>query len=95
MKSGYTKLVVTAAIAVLVLAVGSPMASAQSCPSSPNYLPDFTASQNCLTLNGINYNTPSVAVPGFLSSSPNSASGSHECAAAYSKSAGMGGIGLV
>ena len=70
MKLGYTKLVVTAAIVVLVLIVGGPTASAQSCPSSPNYLPDFTANQNCLTLNGINYDTPSSLYPGFYPAVP-------------------------
>lgn len=70
MKPGYTKLVVTAAIVVLVIAVGSPSASAQSCPSSPKYLPDFTSNQNCLTLNGINYNTPSALYPGFYPAVP-------------------------
>jgi hypothetical protein len=51
MKPGYTRLVVTAAIAVLVIVAGSPAALAQSCSSSPNYLPDFTSNQGCLSLN--------------------------------------------
>ena len=63
MKPGYTKLVVTAAIVVLVIVAGSSAASAQSCPTSPKYLPDFTSNQNCLTLNGIDYDTPSTNTP--------------------------------
>ncbi|MGC2245870.1 MAG: L-type lectin-domain containing protein [Terriglobales bacterium] len=70
MKPGYAKLVVTATIGALVIIVGSSAASAQSCPSSPKYLPDFTLNQNCLTLNGINYDTPSMQYPGFYAAVP-------------------------
>jgi hypothetical protein len=70
MKSGYTLLVVTAAIVVLVLLAGSPAASAQTCPSSPNYNPDFTSNESCLTLNGMTYNTPSTTYPGFYPAVP-------------------------
>ena len=70
MKPGYTKLVVTAAIVVLVIVVGSSAASAQSCPTSPNYLPDFTSNQNCLTSNGMNFDTPSTTYPGFYPAVP-------------------------
>ena len=70
MNLAYTKVVVAAAIMVLVIAAGSPAASAQSCPPSPNYLPDFSANQNCLTLNGINYDTPSAIYPGFYPAVP-------------------------
>ena len=70
MKPGYTRLVVTAAIVVLVIFAGSPAVLAQSCPSSPNYLPDFTSNENCLTLNGINYDTPSTLYPGFYAAVP-------------------------
>ena len=70
MKSGYTKLVVTAAIAVLLIAAGNPAASAQSCPASPNYSPDFTANRSCMTLNGIDHDTPSTAYPGFYPAVP-------------------------
>ncbi len=70
MNSGYTKLVVTAAIVVLVIVAGSSAASAQSCPSSPKYLPDFTSNQTCLTPNGMNYDTPSTLYPGFYPAVP-------------------------
>lgn len=70
MNSGFAKVVVTAAIIVLVIAAGSPLASAQTCPTSPNYHPDFTANQNCLTLNGIDFNSPSTTYPGFYPAVP-------------------------
>jgi hypothetical protein len=50
---------VLAAIAALVVVTGSTTAWAQ-CPTSPNYLPDFSSNQACLTLNGT---TPGY--PGF------------------------------
>jgi hypothetical protein len=65
MISGFAKLVVTTAIVMLTIVACIPAASAQSCPPSPNYRPDFSSSQNCLTLNGINYTTPSTTYPGF------------------------------
>ena len=70
MKSEYTKLVLAAAIVVLVNAAASPAASAQSCPTSPNYSPDFTSNQNCLTLNGIQDNNPLTTYPGFYPAVP-------------------------
>ncbi len=39
-------------IAAVVLVAGSPATWAQSCPTNPSYLPDFTSNQACLTLNG-------------------------------------------
>ncbi len=75
MKLVYTTLLTTTAIMMVVIAVGSSVASAQSCPSSPNYLPDFTSGQNCLTLNGINYDTPSTMYPGFYPAVPPPPSG--------------------
>ena len=65
MKLEYTKLVLTAAIVVLANVAASPAASAQSCPTSPNYNPDFTSNQNCLTLNGVQDNNPLTTYPGF------------------------------
>ncbi len=64
MKSALTKFVIVAAIAVLMVAVGSTAAWAQTpCPNAPSY-PDFSSvsNQSCLTLTGIDYATP-VAVP--------------------------------
>jgi hypothetical protein len=58
MKVGIMKFVL-AAIAALVVVTGSTTAWAQ-CPTSPNYLPDFSSNQACLTLNGT---TPGY--PGF------------------------------
>jgi uncharacterized repeat protein (TIGR01451 family) len=52
MKLAITRFVIVAAIAVLMVAVGSTAAWAQTpCPSSPNYTPDFSANQSCLTSN--------------------------------------------
>ncbi len=70
MKLGYTKSAVMASIIALIIVVGRPAASAQSCPPSPNYLPDFTSNQNCVTLNGMNYNTTSSMYPGFYPAVP-------------------------
>ena len=61
MKIGITKLVVFGAILILALAAGTTASWAQGqCPTSPNYTPDFSSNQSCLTLNG---NTPGY--PGF------------------------------
>src|SRR5580698_1488718 len=70
MKPGYTKLVVTAAIVILVIVAGGPGALAQSCPTSPTYSPDFTSNENCLTLNGMNYGVTGVGYPGFYPAVP-------------------------
>ena len=58
--------------AVLVLAfAGSSTASAQSLTSCnatvPEYSPDFSLNQACLTLNGENYDNPSTTYPSFQS----------------------------
>ncbi|MGA7568280.1 MAG: L-type lectin-domain containing protein [Terriglobales bacterium] len=62
MKVGMTRLIMVAAIVALAVALGDGVASAQNCPTSPNYLPDFssTLNQNCLTPNGT-----SQGYPGF------------------------------
>ena len=52
MKAEITRFVMVAAIAVLVVVAGSTTAWAQSCPTSPNYNPDFSSNQTCMTLNG-------------------------------------------
>ena len=54
-----------AALAALSLMSGLTLASAQ-CPTSPSYSPDFTANQNCLSLNGTNNSytgSPSFTAP--------------------------------
>jgi len=52
MKPAITRFVIVAAIAVLMVAVGSTAAWGQTpCPSSPNYTPDFSSNQSCLTPN--------------------------------------------
>ncbi|MGA8639449.1 MAG: L-type lectin-domain containing protein, partial [Candidatus Sulfotelmatobacter sp.] len=53
MKLAITRFVIVAAIAVLMVAVGSTAAWAQTppCPSSPSYSPDFSSNQSCLTPN--------------------------------------------
>jgi hypothetical protein len=54
MKVGISRFVVAAAIAALVVVGGSSAASAQCSPTAvPNFTPDFSMNQNCLTLNGI------------------------------------------
>jgi uncharacterized repeat protein (TIGR01451 family) len=63
MKLAITRFVIVAAIAVLMVAAGSTAAWGQACPSSPNYTPDFTLNQSCLTSNG------SVMLPFFFDSS--------------------------
>lgn len=70
MKLEHRKLLVTTAIVVLIIGVGSLVAAAQSCPTSPNYNPDFTSNQNCMTLNGIDGNTPLTTYPGFYPAVP-------------------------
>jgi hypothetical protein len=51
--------------AILALAA-SPTTFAQNCTSTvPDYSPDFSSNQSCLTLNGINYATTSNAFPSF------------------------------
>ena len=61
MKIRITKFITMAAIAVLIAVAGSTVAWAQ-CPASPNYIPDFSSNQTCLTLNG----TPAGSgYPGF------------------------------
>jgi hypothetical protein len=61
MKIRITKFITMAATAVLIAVAGSTVAWAQ-CPTSPNYTPDFSSNQTCLTLNG----TPAGSgYPGF------------------------------
>ena len=62
MKRENTKFIVTAAIAVLMAVAGGTAAWAQSCPTSPNYYPDFTSNQSCLTPNN---NGADPGYPGF------------------------------
>jgi len=52
MKSRITRSIIVAVIAALVLVAGSAAARAQNCPTSPNYSPDFTSNQACVTPNG-------------------------------------------
>ena len=59
MKTRITRFVISGAIVMLILIVGSSASWAQ-CPTSPNYTPDFSNNQSCLTLNG---NSPGY--PGF------------------------------
>jgi hypothetical protein len=48
-------------LAAVVAVAGSTVTLAQSCPTSPDYLPDFTSNQTCLTLN----NNGDTGYPGF------------------------------
>ncbi|MGC2727751.1 MAG: L-type lectin-domain containing protein, partial [Candidatus Sulfotelmatobacter sp.] len=70
MKLAITRFAIVAAIAVLMVAVGSTAAWAQTpCPNSPNYSPDFTGATfttvegapGCLTANG----TAALGAPAF------------------------------
>jgi len=65
MNSGYAKVVVASAIVILTIVAGISSAAAQSCPPSPKYVPDFSSNQNCMTLNGMQDNTPLTTYPGF------------------------------
>ena len=60
MKAGIIRFVVVAAIAAVAVVVGSSAAWAQTCPMSPNYTPDFSSNQSCVTLNGT-----TTGYPGF------------------------------
>jgi hypothetical protein len=64
MRVGITRFFMMAALAALMAFGGSKAAWAQ-CPASPNYSPDFTSNQNCLTLNGTN-----AGYPGFFPAVP-------------------------
>ncbi|HTR22545.1 MAG TPA: L-type lectin-domain containing protein [Terriglobales bacterium] len=70
MKLGHTKLALMTSMVLLVVVAGIPGAWAQNCPPSPKYLPDFSSNQNCLTFNGINYDTPSSLYPGLYPAVP-------------------------
>ncbi len=87
MKLAITRFVIVAAIAVLMVAVGSTAAWAQTpCPNSPNYSPDFTGASipSCLTANNngdagypglyavVNPPTPPPTVATVLRLTPNS-----------------------
>ena len=76
MKPGHTRLVVTSSdFCSQYFVAGSLAASAQNCPSSPNYNPDFTSNQNCVVLNGIDISNPSTTYPGFYPAVPPPPSG--------------------
>jgi len=63
MKVDISRFVVVAAIAALVVIGGSTAAWAD-CPASPNYTPDFSLDENCLTLNPTDGTTPQFVVTG-------------------------------
>jgi Bacterial lectin len=61
-----------ATLVVLGMIVGVRLASAQGCPASPGYSPDFSTNQSCLTPNGTNSGysgSPSFAPPATPESS--------------------------
>jgi hypothetical protein len=62
MKIRIARPIAVAAIAALTLVAGSIAASAQTCPASPNYTPDFSSNQTCLTPNN---NGAGAGYPGF------------------------------
>jgi len=59
--------IVAVAAAIVVLGIAGTSTAFGQCPTSPNYSPDFSSNQSCLTLNGVNYATPSNAFPSFQS----------------------------
>ena len=61
-----TRLLVLAATAALLVA-GSAVAWAQGCPTSPNFSPDFSSNQSCLTLTN---NGADPGYPGFYPPTP-------------------------
>jgi len=64
MKIRITRLVMVAAIAAVAALASNGVAWAQSCPTSPNFSPDFTSSETCLTMNGFDFQTAVTAPPG-------------------------------
>lgn len=64
MKIRITRLVMAAAIAAVMVVAGNGVARAQSCPTSPNFSPDFTSNETCLTMNGFDFQTAVTAPPG-------------------------------
>jgi uncharacterized repeat protein (TIGR01451 family) len=76
MRVGKGMLAATAALVVFAIA-GCSTALGQNCSTSPNYSPDFSSNQSCLTLNGINFGTASTAYPSFQTTiTPTSPNGS-------------------
>jgi Legume lectin domain len=65
MKLGIARFGILTAIVGLAVLMGNTTARAQ-CPSSPNYYPDFTSNESCLTLNSPSPN-PYPGYPGFYS----------------------------
>jgi Legume lectin domain len=66
MKLGITRLIMVAAIVTLAVIAGSTGAWAQSppsCPANPNFSPDFSSNQTCMTLNGTGVGFPGFSAP--------------------------------
>ncbi len=72
MREAFARSSRVATLAVLGMMGGATLASAQGCPASPGYSPDFGLNQNCLTSNGANSGysgSPSFAPPATPESS--------------------------
>jgi Legume lectin domain len=67
MRIGIAKLIMLAVTAALMTVTGGARAWAQSCPTSPNYLPDFSSNQSCLAFKN---NGAGTGYPGFYSPVP-------------------------
>ncbi len=67
MRIGIAKLIMLSVTAAWMTVTGGAGAWAQSCPTSPNYLPDFSSNQSCLALNN---NGAGVGYPGFYAPVP-------------------------
>lgn len=68
MKTAFAKFFTAVGIVIIIASAGNvAWATANSCPLSPTFSPDFSSNQSCLTLNGINYGTASTAYPSFQS----------------------------
>jgi Legume lectin domain len=66
MKEGITKSILfIALVLILIVVAGNATGFAQSCPTTPNYLPDFTSNQNCLYLDGMYADSQITTYPGF------------------------------
>ena len=73
-KAGMARVVIWAAIAVLLVVMGSTAGWAQvACPNSPNYSPDFTNNPGCLTLTPARAGYPNFYAPASPSGTVNPA----------------------
>jgi len=76
MKVGLKSLLAVALLALAASSAASAQSAAQPCNSTvPNYSPDFSANQACITLNGEDHGTFNNTVPSFQAPVPAGAAG--------------------